>query len=421
MHAEEDLEAGFSLLETVIAMVIAGILALAVAGVLVNAMRLSTANADRTVAANIAAGEIEALRAQRAIDLTDGRSTKNATGADGTVYSVTTETALLQSSSDDSVCSASGNGRIAFKRLRVIVDWANRGTTQPVQIDTTKALGVGAGGLDARRGVIAIAVKGGSNQAVAGIPVNLNPSGLTVTTGADGCAVFPNLVTTSSYTASMSVPGYVGTAATQTVTTNPIGVFANQVTRLTVRYDRGGSIRLAADAPAGSAVPNNLTATVKYNSWPTKQLSACTGSNTPCLAGGVVSGLFPDSASTYSMWAGTCDLAAPVSPATADADFVDVDAVKDLDVPLGAAVVKVKNGADVVQPGATLYVRPAPANNGGCLGAESQYTFVTAATGVAVVALPPGPWQLSTRPDFSSPSAVTITARQTTAETVVRR
>lgn len=407
---------GFTLVESMVALVVAAVLALVVAGVLVQAFGVNRANAQRTIAANIASGQIETLRAQRAIDLTDGRSTTNVVGSDGQTYSVTTDTALLLSSADTSICSATGNGRISFKRIRVTVDWPSRGSTQPVTIDSTKALGVGAGGLDETKGVLAVSVTGGDGRPMPGLPVTLAPTGAVTTTGSDGCAVFANLATTSVYEAQLNVAGYVGQEGLVSVKQSSIGITANRVSRVGLRYDRPVTLQVTNNVPTGAVVPAGITTSMDYTGgWliTPRALQSCTTTAGPCTtaSGAVttVANLFPDATTRYGVWPGTCTVAKPTNPAGTP---IAPGTTGSVSVDLGTVPLQVKNSSGAVQAGAVVYASPTGAT-GGCTPAESAYSATADVAGKVSLALPPGSWRFSAYANGSSPTAaVTVTAGQ---------
>ena len=249
-HEHSD-DQGFSLIEVVVAMVIFAVMVAATLGILVNTLDITRDSSHRVIAANLATKQIEAARSQLAVDIPDGSTSRIETVA-GTDFTITQDASYVLSGSDESLCQNSG-GELAYKLVTVTVEWPNMGSVQPVRSDTVKAMGVGDEGLDEALGAIAVGVTDATGDPVAGIMVTLTPGNLTRTTSTNGCAVFVNLPVTGNateYTASVNQIGFVGPLNTQYQEV-PIPAVAGQIRGNKLRYDRGRTLAVQMDVPAG--------------------------------------------------------------------------------------------------------------------------------------------------------------------------
>src|SRR5690242_1990609 len=84
-------EWGFTLVEVVVGMVLFAILLVAGLGLLIQASRVTGANARRTTAANLLTGQLEAARAARADQLTNGTQDVPVGGTTYKVVQVTSD------------------------------------------------------------------------------------------------------------------------------------------------------------------------------------------------------------------------------------------------------------------------------------------------------------------------------------------
>ena len=306
-------DAGFSIVEVVVAMTIFVILTVAVLGILVSALGGTRSNAQRVQAANLAAQQVEAVRSLRADQIPDGVTTPATSGTtvDGTTYTVTQSSGFLAGDGAASICTSTST-RPTFKRVTVSVTWPGMGTTAPVRSDTVVSVGLGRAGLDETRGIAAILVQDARAVPVPRQLVTLGPAGA-VTTDDDGCAVFTNLAP-GSYSAVVDTAGWVDVDGVQRHVA-PISVVAGEVRRVQVDYDRASTLNASFTTPSGYAVPTTVgvpvTASFPLQSGGPRRALDC--ADTGAVAATCVSGpaagprqvgnLFPG---TYTAWAGTC-------------------------------------------------------------------------------------------------------------------
>jgi prepilin-type N-terminal cleavage/methylation domain-containing protein len=149
---------GFTLVETLAAMIVFAILAVSVGGTILHLFRLTEDNTARVVAANLATEQIEAARAKRALDVEDGAvEITPKPVVNGTQYTVVRTANYVAEDSATTLCeTGSGSTRLAYKLVTVHVTWPNMGSVQPVRQDTLLALGLGFDGVDESKGTIAV-------------------------------------------------------------------------------------------------------------------------------------------------------------------------------------------------------------------------------------------------------------------------
>lgn len=391
--ARADVDAGFSLIEVVVAMAVFTILASVSLGLLINTTGVAGGNIRRTTATNLVNAQLQAARSLNVQLIPDGRvDTYQDVG--NIRYKISQTANYVAASGSTSICSGSGNS-LAYKAVSVSVTWPNMGSIKPVRGDTLRAVGVGDDGLDATLGTVALSVVGSTSQTMSGVDIVLSPGGDRRTTGDDGCAIFVGL-TPGTYTATANMPGYVGTANAQAATSNGLAVTAGAIARGTLLYDTRRSVNVVFDAPAGTIVPAGLVLRAGNSYVPESTLATCAaGATSACVSAvpGVVQNLFPES---YQFKAGTCteptpsQIAADLRPTSANNTTVTV--------PVGWATVKV---VLAISPTIGLAGRTITAQHVSAAGCSAGETYTTTSVAAGSVMLVPyGTWT------FSSPSAI---------------
>ncbi|HEX7463210.1 MAG TPA: prepilin-type N-terminal cleavage/methylation domain-containing protein, partial [Dermatophilaceae bacterium] len=236
-------DCGFTLLEVVVSMVIFGVVALIVAGLIVNTIHLTTSSTQRTVAANLAAQQIEAVRDTRTLDIPDGQTVLPAKTVGGTTYTITQTANYVVGGSATSACTGSGD-QLSYKLITVIATWPDMGTVQPVRSDTLRSLVIGSDGLDASMGTLAVAVQGATGDPQPDVQVTVSPGGVARTPGVGGCALFVGLNPAVTYTVTVDKLGFVGIEGAQQVTVNNAGIQAGKITRTSVNYQQKGALEV---------------------------------------------------------------------------------------------------------------------------------------------------------------------------------
>lgn len=382
-------DAGFSIIEVVVAMVIFTIFVTAALGILLRTTEMARSNGQRGAATNLALRQIEAARAMSATDIPDGRSSST-TSVGGTTFTVTQTAKYVSSGATASACAGTGN-TLAYKLITVSVSWPNMGSVKPVRSDTLRAVGIGNDVSDANKGSLAIGVVGGDGVDEAGVLVTLSPGGKTGTTTEDGCLVFTGL-TPGAYTATASMPGYVGTGNNQTTTVTSLGVTAGAIAHGTLYYDTARTVTLAFTGTTG-AVPlagmpirlgNTYFAEATFSACPGTPTSGCVTTVTPLQA----KQLFPEQ---YAVKYGACT---EVDPSRANVDLRPAVTGTTVTIPVATPTFIVKTAS-----GAPIAGRVITITHG--VGCTAVYTTTSVGGAGGAVAIPYGAWTIST-PNASS-------------------
>ena len=239
-------QAGFTIVELSLAIVILLIAMGAVAMALASTLRHGTNSAGRTVASGLVTEEMETVRqdARTNFSTLPLGLVERDTEVDGVRYHVVRESEFVAESSSEDSCSntSSGSGAApAFLRVRVIVTWPGIGAAPPANAETLLAPPIGA--YDPNKGHVAVQVRGRDATGVAGIPVSLKNGSTTIrtlTTTTDGCAYFA-FIAPGTYSVQLNRSGYVDgqmlASPTSTVT-----VAAAQAISTDFDYDRQAAI-----------------------------------------------------------------------------------------------------------------------------------------------------------------------------------
>jgi len=122
-RTDEDPDAGFSIVEVLVATVIFMLLSIGIAQVTVTSIRLSGDQKHRVTALSLAAGEIDAVRAIRdPFKVTDDPQPAPVT-IDGITYTITLVTEWVSGTGTDIPCGGAGTANLQVKRVNVSVTW----------------------------------------------------------------------------------------------------------------------------------------------------------------------------------------------------------------------------------------------------------------------------------------------------------
>jgi type II secretory pathway pseudopilin PulG len=392
---------GVTLVEVMTASLIFLIVSTTVLYGLMRAQQTTRENRQRTVAANVAAREMDTAR--NVSDLaTLGNTAYDFTVA-GEVYHVLRTAEWINRDATASPCDG-GTGRfVAYKRINVRVTWASMGKVAPVQSDSIVNPGVGS--YDPTLGNLGVSVldRSAAPRSNVSITVTGATGTRTQTSGSDGCAFFAQLVP-GTYTVkatevgSVDEQGVVTPVATQSVNTGT-------TTAVRFTYDHASSLALAlgsATHPAPANLPVTLANTRLQPSGVKRVVTAGTA---PTIAG-----LFPFT-SGYSVWSGGCNDADPegkVQPGNVEQLYPDVvrpaavtvtpGAVTSVTVPMVPVRVALRNGGGAALANVVVtatHVAPASGPDILCPGGETLTLGTTPADGDLLVSMPVGTWTLS--------------------------
>ncbi|NKY38400.1 type II secretion system protein [Cellulomonas septica] len=233
--APQRVDAGFSLIELVVAMVILGTMSLAIIGVVLQSQAQSVVNRNRVAAANLAAREIDIVRDEFARSATAPMTVANAgtvvnphnlpgqtVGAplvvDGVSYTVRRDVAWSVVGNGQSACN--GGSVVTYPTLRVTVSvtWPRMGSVKAVTSSTQLAPRKDDG-VQGNAAFVAVRVSTAAGTPNPGRSVSVSSGSETrsAVTDASGCAVVqvnPAAGTGTEYTARVVDPGYVDVSRT---------------------------------------------------------------------------------------------------------------------------------------------------------------------------------------------------------------
>ncbi len=261
-------DAGFSLIELLVAISILGVVMTGLAAGLITALDVTADSRDRTIAANLASQEIDLAGAVPADRLTDG-TVFHTEDVQGTRFDVTRVATWEQGVTEARACtalanSATGRGR-RFLQVNVTVRWEGQGLRGPVRASTamTPAVASYRNGF----GHVAVTVVDRDAAPVAGVTVTLTGPGVSrvVPTTSIGCAFFSDVPPGTSYRVTVDKPGHVDQDAATPGYEEPLVVEDRTTTKRQFTYDRGVGLDLTVAGRFGGVIPNGIVVTARSN------------------------------------------------------------------------------------------------------------------------------------------------------------
>lgn len=415
-------EGGFTLIEVIVAMVVFAIIVTGFLYVMTAGLVQTRDTRARVVAANLAAQEIDLVRAAGSVlDVTNSTHT---TTLNGDTFHIAVSWSWATSSGGSATCEAgAATGALTYKRVTVEVTWDNMPAgARPVTSDTAFAPRSKLN--DPERGTILVGVVDAAGVGVSGVTVSLTPSNgvASVTTDSDGCAYLLKVPPAESYTVTASKSGYISDQQVASPTA-VVPVIAGTTSRASFSLDRAATFPLAyAGNVAGSkSLPTDLTTTF-ISTYGNFQSPSTTAANPksftrfPLSSGySIVAGAYaekPESPSTACLapdpgqWLATEALAGERPPAVA---ALPGESAPSTAVQMGVVRLSSANGSGNYLK--AVYVGGGAANattgDPGC-GAGMTYTFGNVvSSNAATIALPYGTWQLYRGSSTAQTSAVT--------------
>jgi type II secretory pathway pseudopilin PulG len=172
LNPPADREAGFTIIEVIVSMMIFMIIAVGVAASLTSSLVLTKDSRSREVAANLAAQDIDVARSINDVMTIVPKSTDIV--VDGLTYTITRSVAWVTTGGGDGACGTA-DGALQYKHVNVRVDWQGRSQVIPeVQADTLIAPNGRIN--DPSMGTILISVTGVSGAGIPGITVSVSPA-----------------------------------------------------------------------------------------------------------------------------------------------------------------------------------------------------------------------------------------------------
>ncbi len=381
-------DAGFTLVEVVVALVIFVLVSTAAVTLLIIGLRTVRENADRVIASSIARGEVEALQAAGAESLTPGTSTRTVT-QDGIAYTVTRSATWVSIDQTADPCLATIDPK-ALRAMRVQVSVAGGSLPGPQSLialvpRSEELLVAGTASVSAR-------VVDSAGVGVAGVSVIItnNATGDALgqyETDVNGCLIISGVATGIQWKAAISKAGYVALAPPGTSSVTAVTSAGTNTPFENFLYAPAGILVVSSaddSYPIPSGIPSRLTlatTTAGASAAGRSQVPAANGLNDTSYPHSVT-GLFPGS---YSTVLGACSDNAATGTAQARPN-------ESLPARLTAARVQV-----VAAPGtAVTMTRNALASPGTCTGGLPTYNLGTTGSDWSLrVAVPSGDWTFS--------------------------
>lgn len=303
---------GFTLVEVIVAMMVFALVALGVGYSTLTTIRMSADTRARETATNLAAAEIDAVRA-----LADPFVVQDATTTRtlaGTRFTIRRDAGWVAGSDTSNDCGL-GTGTLQYKRVNVEVSWPGAlGAAPAAKADTILAPATRLN--DPAYGSILVSVTAADGTGSRGVSVSITPDGSgtplatqPAATDAGGCS-FAFKVAPGSYTVAISRANGVD-ATQQTAPVRSVAVVAGGAGSAAFQYDTAASFSVAY---ANGAAPAPLLPSLGFTSSWFSSYGVVTKDGTPSV---VKLHPFP---SGYTAVAGTY-----VAPSDSSAGCVAVD------------------------------------------------------------------------------------------------
>lgn len=411
-------DAGFSLVEMMVALAVFAVLGTSVGVLVVDSLRTTRADQSRVRAASLTAQEIEAVRA----GLRSGGGIGNtgtlsfpwgdpacAVSSPTCVRFLDGEKFTLTRAVVPVAADATHAGRL---QVTVSATWPAMAGVRPVvnsTVMTARGIDPAAAGSDTPGGgtgsvgvgtsAVSVAVTGAGGAPAANIPVTLTLAGGTgvlVNTDSSGVALF-TAIPAATYTVSATQAGYIDVLGNPTATAS-VTTAANTTSTVALKYAQAGTVTYTVSVPATYTAPASAFLIGTYNGdlLTTRTVTPSSGTGSTQVQ------TWP--AGSVKAWTGTCDTDRPATgfslaaggTATKAVDLggLQVTVSKSLIGLFGALLSTPINGAQVVavktaDPGCPgTAVDP---TTGGAAGAVVSLG-TTNSSGVVKAALPPGTW-----------------------------
>lgn len=386
-------DAGTSLVELLVAIFIFGLIAAAVGANLTRGLDLTRTNRQRSVAANLAAQELDVVRNTPPTSVTLGLVTSTQ-AVDSTMYTVRRTSQWVTKNATAGACDGGSGTRQAYLRISVNVTWSRMSGIDPVTSDTLIFPKVGS--FSPNTGAIAVKVRNRGAAPQSDVLVTLaGPGGtFTQTTGDDGCAYFAFLVP-GTYAASLARPNFVDLVG-QLNPSVQVGAVIGTTSATSFDFDQKAQLFFLVQGPDSSHPPPSAVPVRLGNSngaFPYGVTGAYPGAGSTATA----QPLFPF-ASGYTAWAGDCADADPGVSNRGTAFATDPGTVGGGIIKLGGIDVTAKSATtgNALSGVAVVAAHPADTVPQGC-SATRTYTLpgTTDSSGNLRASLPFGTWRLA--------------------------
>lgn len=304
-------ERGVTLIELIVALSVFAFISAGVTIGMGGALNLTRNNRNRSVAANLAAMEMDTIRSEEFEDLPLGLIETTET-VDNVDYTIRRSSSWVTQGGSTGACDSPGGSRPAYLRATVSVLWPNMSGAEPPTSQTIITPPVG--GYDPNSGHLAVKVLDSDAQLAPGHAVTVTPIAPpgapdTQITTDEGCAFFPFLAA-GSYNVAVSTVGNVdtqGVGAPETSAAVSVGVISS----VQFDYDDSSTLELTLGQDPAFPVPSGVPVTLANPALQPSGAVAYTGSGTVRT----FSDLYPFN-DQYRAWTGDCPDADPASLGT---------------------------------------------------------------------------------------------------------
>jgi type II secretory pathway pseudopilin PulG len=384
-----DDEGGFTLVELVMGLLIFALVATGIAASMSTSLNLTRQNRNRSIAANLAAQEMDTVRSTAFTSLPLGLVTSTQ-AVDGVSYTISRESEWIPQDASTGPCQAPPGSTPVFLSVAVNVSWVPMGGVNPVRSETIVTPPVGT--FDPNSGHIAVSLLDSNAQPVSGALVTASgpASPPPQTTTSDGCAFFA-YQPAGAYTVTLSKTGYVDdqgvTNPSKSVTVGVGTTISSQFS-----YDRAATLDLVLAGFTGFTPPTNVPITVGNTHIVPSGVKTYTGSGNPRQ----ITGLFPWT-DGYSAWAGSCADADPEGESSPGNPYypgaVRPDPIETLPGSLSAGTILMPE-VTVNAGGSGRVVTAVHAAAPGCTSGLTLTLGTSGGTGIVNKALPFGTWSI---------------------------
>jgi prepilin-type N-terminal cleavage/methylation domain-containing protein len=431
-----DAEAGFTVIEVMVAMLVFAVMSVGIAYGIVNSLQLTQNSRGRTTATALATQDIDRLR-QIAAASTNGifqvlSTTTNPpqTSIGGTKYTINRAVTWVQTDGSSGGCGATtSQAALAYKSVVETVTWtsANGGTQQSVTM--TSGIAPADAVTDPSDGTILISVTDSTGAPNPGVAVSVSAisggggaalSSAPPVTDSQGCSYATN-VQPGTYTISVSETGGIDSDQQQPSSRTPISVKAGGSSPVPFTYDLATNytnVKYASNLAknTGALMATNMQTTLSSSTGGLDQITPWTSAQTITSDTAVPISAFPFQGGYNGIYAGsyanspaggstTCVNPNPSTWSTPNAAGqvgqssaqipapIGAQYAQQVNVPMGAATIKgLSSSANGNRYITAVSATPATGDPG--CNVPMTLTFPKATGTTVTVALPFGTWTL---------------------------
>lgn len=419
-------DAGFTVIEVMVAMMVFAIMSMGIAYGIVNALTLSQSSRSRTTAVSLASQDIDGLRQKASASATGIQQVTSIPANPGEAplrktlggveYTITRDVNWVDSSGATNACGSATTGYLAYKSIVETVSWKSR--NQTLSTTMTSAIAPASAVTSPGNGTITISVKSAAGNGNAGVAVTVTPvggSGAALTlqpdsTNVQGCTVAVN-VQQGTYTVSATEAGGIDTNQKQPAVQTPVTVVAGANAYVPFVYDLASPLTLQYATTYGATLSQSMPTTLASGGGGQDVITPWGASPTVTSATKTTVNVFPFG--NYSVYAGaynsangptSCLSPNPAAWSVPNAANQTGTAVQQVGtspgqpgsinpLPIMTGVVQVSGLTSSTYVVATTAATPGAGDPGCSAGYSLQ--FPTSTSGTQTLALPFGTWRLT--------------------------